>query len=77
MSVISRIGIISAIYKKGDIIKRYCKLQTHITHAILKNLLQQTLDTTIGENWSAAITKIEQFCILFLLFVTKSMSQIN
>ena len=38
--------------------------------AIPKNQLQRTLDTIIGENQSTAIKKIEQFYILFLLFVT-------
>ena len=37
---------------------------------ILKNRLQKTLDIIIGEHQSAAIKEIEQFYILFLLFVT-------
>ena len=45
-------------------------LQTTDPHTtILKNLLQKTLNTIIGENQSAAVKKIEQFYILFLLFV--------
>ena len=37
---------------------------------IFKNRLQKTLDIIIGEHQSTAITKIEQFYILLLLFVT-------
>ena len=47
------------------------KLQTAEPYTIiLKVLLQTTLDIIIGENQSAAIQKIEQLDIFFLLFVT-------
>ena len=44
---------------------------------ILKSRLQKTLDILIGENQSSSIKTIEQFYILFLLLVAKSMCQIN
>ena len=37
---------------------------------ILKSQLQKTSDAIKDENQSAAIKKVEQFDILFLLFVT-------
>ena len=67
MGVTSRIGVISVICTKGD--KKILETTEPYT-AILKNRLQKILDTIIGENQSAAFKKIEQFYVLFLLFVT-------
>ena len=67
MGVTSRTEIISVIYKK--VIKTILQTTDPYT-AILKNQLQKTLDTVIGQNQSASIKKIEQFYILFLLFMT-------
>ena len=68
MGVTSRAGIMLWSYIK-KMIKR--KLQTAEPYTIiLKVLLQTTLDIIIGENQSAAIQKIEQLDIFFLLFVT-------
>ena len=36
----------------------------------VKNQLQKTLDTLIGENHPAAMKKTEQFYILFVIFMT-------
>ena len=36
----------------------------------VKNQLQKTLDTLIGENQPAAMKKTEQFYILFVIFMT-------
>ena len=67
MGVTSRVGIMLWSYQK--MIKR--KLQTAEPDTIiLKVQLQTTLDIIIGENQSAAIQKIEQWDIFFLLFVT-------
>ena len=67
MSVTSKAGIISVIYKK--VIKKIFQTKDPDT-TILKNWLQKTLDTIIGEKKSATIKKEEQLYILFLLFVT-------
>ena len=37
---------------------------------IFKSQLQKTLDAIKGENQSAAIKKVEQFDVIFLLIVT-------
>ena len=67
MGVTSRVGIMLWSYQK--MIKR--KLQTAEPDTIiLKVQLQTTLDIIIGEKQSAAIQKIEQWDIFFLLFVT-------
>ena len=67
MGVTSRVGIMLWSYQK--MIKR--KLQTAEPDTIiLKVQLQTTLDIIIGENHSAAIQKIEQWDIFFLLFMT-------
>ena len=58
MDVTSRTGIISAIYKKGDKwnITNY-RLISHLKFIllILKNQIQKTLITIIGEHQSKAI----------------------
>ena len=52
------------------VIKRILQTTDPYT-TILKNRLQKTLDTIIGEeNQSAPIKKREQFYVLFLLFLT-------
>ena len=71
---VTRAATISVIHKKDDKkgIANYRPMYYNSEESTAKNI-----NTIIGENQSAAIKKIEQFYILFLLFETLSVCQIN
>ena len=56
MDIVSKRGIVSVIYKKGNKKNDWWLQTTNAYTTILKNRPQKT-DTTIGENESAAIQK--------------------